>query len=115
MVWHNGSTLTLYENEDDFIFIDNLGILLELESGRIRHKQIDLPPKVKLEKYYEVMDCRYINLVSLDNSIDIILDDEGLLKTGNLVSTIKIIGHVTIQLAGKLLFLVVTVRAILFH
>ena len=41
----------------------------------------------------------------MDNSIDIIVDDEGLLKTGNFVSTIKIIGHGTIQLAGKLLFL----------
>ena len=105
MLWDNGSTLALYENEDDFIIIDNLGILLELESGRIRHKQIDLPPKVELEKCYEVTNCRCIDLVSLDNSIDIIVDDEGLLKTGNFVSTIKIIGHGTIQLAGKLLFL----------
>lgn len=105
MVWDNGSTLALYEHEDDFIIIDNSGILLDLENGHIRHKQIDLPPKVELEKCYEVTNCRCIDLVSLDNSIDIIVDDEGLLKTGNFVSTIKIIGHGTIQLAGKLLFL----------
>lgn len=105
MVWDNGSTLALYEHEDDFSIIDNSGILLDLENGHIRHKQINLPPKVDLEKCYEVTDCRCIDLVSLDNSIDIIVDDEGLLKTANFVSTLKIIGYGTIQLAGKLLFL----------
>lgn len=105
MVWDNGSSLALYEHEDDFSIIDNFGLLLELQNSQITHKQVDLPPIVDLEKCYKMTDCRCIDLVSLENTIDIIVDDEGLLKTGNFVSTLKINGRGTIQLAGKLLFL----------
>ena len=42
-----------------------------------------------LDDYYKLLKCSLFDVVRLDNNINLYVDDEGLLKSGNLVSDIK--------------------------
>ena len=61
---------------------------------------------VKVDSMYRMLECDYVDVVRLSdkNNIDLWVDDEGLLKSGNYVHEISV-GDTEVKLAGRVLFL----------
>lgn len=57
-----------------------------------------------LKNYYNIIGCDTIDIVNLNEDIAIVVDDDGLLKSGTPVFEIKTEDGAELQLAGKLLF-----------
>lgn len=59
---------------------------------------------ISLKEMYRLINCDLVELVRLTDNINIWVDEEGLLKSGNVVTEI-ISDDMKIKLAGKILFL----------
>ncbi|WP_077324090.1 DUF3846 domain-containing protein [Virgibacillus siamensis] len=57
-----------------------------------------------LADYRKIIDCSMIDIVNLGEDVCIIIDDEGLLKSGNPVLNIETESGHELQLAGTLIF-----------
>lgn len=57
----------------------------------------------KLTWFYNQINCDLVDFVSINNDVDIIVDDEGLLKSGNPVFEVSFTKSRSFQLAGILL------------
>lgn len=57
-----------------------------------------------LADYRKIIDCNMIDIVTLSDDVCIIIDDEGLLASGNPVMEVKTESGHQLQLAGKLIF-----------
>lgn len=57
-----------------------------------------------LKDYYRIIDCDLIDIVNYSEEIAIVVDDEGLLKSGNPVFEINLPNGNQLHLAGTLVF-----------
>ena len=100
--WDNGKQLALYEGVDKFKIIENYGIVFTAQNGMVRQETMKLPSEITLDFCYKLLNVSLIDIIRLEHSIDIIVDDEGLLKWSNYVSTITICGE-NKKIAGNFL------------
>lgn len=80
------------------------GILIKPEQTVVTIQQVS-NEELPLEKMYELLDCSTVDVVSIDNEIDIWVDDEGLFKQGNMVMEYRFGNDAKIRLTGNVLFL----------
>lgn len=81
-----------------------IGILITPEKTIVATKTFSYE-EMPLEKMYELLGCSTVDVVSLDHNIDMWVDDEGLLKSGNMVMDYTISNDAPIKLSGNVLLL----------
>lgn len=86
---------------------NNLGYLVSV-TDKIKLSVVDMGEEFGLEEMYDKVKCSMLDIVRLPENIDIWVDDEGLMKSGNIVLEYSINtgeGVHQLQLAGNALFM----------
>ncbi|WP_404456958.1 DUF3846 domain-containing protein (plasmid) [Virgibacillus necropolis] len=83
-----------------------LMVKFNLETKQFETEVIELENDLayNLADYRKIIDCNMIDIVTLSEDVCIIIDDEGLLVSGNPVLEIKTEHGHKLQLAGTLIF-----------
>lgn len=83
----------------------NKMLVIGFDMDKLKFKEdiVEIEGKNRLQTYYKLIDCDCIDIVNLTEDIAVIVDDEGLLKSGNPVFEVKYKDR-TLQLAGTMIF-----------
>jgi len=79
-------------------------ISFDKENFKINADVVEINDSDNVELFQDLINANIIDIVSLDDTFDIVVDDEGLLIEGNHVFSLNITEN-ELQLAGNLLIL----------
>ena len=82
--------------------MDLYKIEFDLEKGEWKNEFVQVDNTDSLEEYYKYIDCRLVDIVQLTEEVVAIVDDEGLLKSGNPVFEFTLNKH-KFNLVGNIL------------
>ena len=76
------------------------GLLIKFNGKNITTEIVTFSKEKKLEEFYDLLNCRTIDIVTDNKGNDIVVDDEGMLKSGNHVFQLNILEQ---PIAGNML------------